>query len=319
MPYIDFQSVVKKVNLKPGGKKEIVLEVTDNGLNGKLDILSEMIDCKVDVSMESLIVNYNITINAKTNEPLTTYKVDDKGVVSEVKPTGEQLEADLGLPPEKVPTKEQTEKAELQVIDEFILSGLSPSFEDLPYDFYSIIKRKHEGETYMKLASELGISSGKIVDLVDEYRKRVAPLAKKWDEWRQGKEKAEPEKGTAKGENDNTIAAGEDIEENRDSVQDQEDDFQGGGESGGADTSAASVDKDALEAFILSGQAPTFEDIPYDFPTLLARRKNGESWLQIAASLSTSSSKLQTAWSKYKKLVAEHLTKTNGNEEQGAA
>jgi hypothetical protein len=51
----------------------------------------------------------------------------------------------------------------------------------------------------------------------------------------------------------------------------------------------------------------------------LARRKNGESWLQIAASLSTSSSKLQTAWSKYKKLVAEHLTKTSGNEEQGAA
>lgn len=36
----------------------------------------------------------------------------------------------------------------------------------------------------MKIASELNMSSGKIVDIVDEYRKRVAPLAKKWDEWR---------------------------------------------------------------------------------------------------------------------------------------
>lgn len=70
---------------------------------------------------------------------------------------------------------------------------MAPSYEDLPYDFTDIVKRRLEGETYMKLTSELGISSGKIVELIDEYRKRVVPLAMKWDEWRQGKEQPKQE------------------------------------------------------------------------------------------------------------------------------
>ncbi|TQK41942.1 hypothetical protein FB479_11643 [Brevibacillus sp. AG162] len=99
------------------------------------------------------------------------------------------------------------------------------------------------------------------------------------------------------------------------------------GESGTADDGAnepekkgetvVATDKEKLEAFILSGQAPAFEETEYDFPALLARKQNGETWIKIASSIGTSSSKLQTAWSKYKKLVAEHMAK-NG-EEPGAA
>jgi hypothetical protein len=193
MPYMEFKGQVKKVNLKPNGEKEILLVVPESQMRGKLDSISDMIGCPVDVSFESLVINYNITINAQTNEPMTTYRVDDKGVVHEVKPEGEQLEADLGLPEAKIPTKEEKEQAEREIIDEFILSGLAPSYDDLPYDFANIVKRRLEGETYMKLASELGISSGKIVELVDEYRRRLAPLATKWDEWRQGKEQPKQE------------------------------------------------------------------------------------------------------------------------------
>ncbi|QDS35864.1 hypothetical protein [Brevibacillus brevis] len=83
------------------------------------------------------------------------------------------------------------------------------------------------------------------------------------------------------------------------------------------DDAVAAIDKDKLVAFILSGQAPVFDDVEYDFPALLARKQNGETWIKIASSIGTSSSKLQTAWSKYKKLVAEHMAK-NG-EEPGAA
>lgn len=193
MPYMEFKGQVKKVNLKPNGEKEILLVVSENQMRGKLDSVSEMIGCRVDVSLESLIVNYTIELNAHTDKPMKTYRVDDKGVVHEVKPEGEQLEADFGLPEAKTPTKEEKEQAEREIIDEFILSGLAPSYEDLPYDFADIVKRRLEGETYMKLASELGISSGKIVELIDEYRKRVAPLAMKWDEWRQGKEQPKQE------------------------------------------------------------------------------------------------------------------------------
>jgi len=185
MSFVDFKALVKKVNLKPKGVKEIVLEVSDTGLDGKLDRLSEMIDCKVDVELESRVVNFNVTINARTNKPVTEYKVDEKGVVHEVKPEYEQVEADLGLPEEKVETIEEEKQADREIVDQFIMSGMSPNFDDLPYDFANIVKRKLEGESYLKLANELDISSGKIVELVNEYRKRVAPLAIKWNEWRE--------------------------------------------------------------------------------------------------------------------------------------
>ncbi|MCM3143832.1 hypothetical protein [Brevibacillus sp. MER 51] len=92
---------------------------------------------------------------------------------------------------------------------------------------------------------------------------------------------------------------------------------EGDQEANKQDNAVTAIEKDKLVAFILSGQAPAFEETEYDFPALLARKQNGETWIKIASSIGTSSSKLQTAWSKYKKLVAEHMAK-NG-EEPGAA
>ena len=134
MAYIEFKPVLKKVNLKPDGKKEIVLEVTDSSLQGKLDSLSEMIDAKVFVSLESMQVNFNVTINAKTNEPVTQYEVDEKGMVQEVKSTFEQIEADLDIPQEKIQTREK-EQADREIIDAFIISGLAPNFEGCRINF----------------------------------------------------------------------------------------------------------------------------------------------------------------------------------------
>ncbi|MDM8365109.1 2-methylcitrate dehydratase [Bacillus thuringiensis] len=198
MAYIEFKPVLKKVNLKPDGKKEIVLEVTDSSLQGKLDSLSEMIDAKVFVSLESMQVNFNVTINAKTNEPVTQYEVDEKGKVQEVKSTFEQIEADLDMPEEKMQTREEKEQADREVIDAFIISGLAPNFEGMPNKLPDIVKRRLEGESYLKLANELNMSSGQIIEVIDEYRKRVAPLAIKWQEWKEQqpetKEEAKSEK-----------------------------------------------------------------------------------------------------------------------------
>lgn len=185
MAYIEFKPVLKKVNLKPDGKKEIVLEVTDSSLQGKLDSLSEMIDAKVFVSLESMQVNFNVTINAKTNEPVTQYEVDEKGKVQEVKSTFEQIEADLDMPEEKMQTREEKEQADREIIDAFIISGLAPNFEGMPNKLPDIVKRRLEGESYLKLANELNMSSGQIIEVIDEYRKRVAPLAIKWHEWKE--------------------------------------------------------------------------------------------------------------------------------------
>ncbi|MFB8328107.1 2-methylcitrate dehydratase [Bacillus wiedmannii] len=183
MSYIEFKPTLKKVNLKPDGKKEIVLEVTDSSLRGKLDVLSEMIDTKVFISLESMQVNFNVTVNAKTNEPLTQYEVDDKGVVKEVKASFEQLEADFDIPEEKIPTREEKEQADREIVDAFIISGLAPGLDDLPHDFAYIVKRKLEGESYPKLANELKISNVKLIEMIDDYRARIAPMAIKWHEW----------------------------------------------------------------------------------------------------------------------------------------
>ncbi|MED0939577.1 2-methylcitrate dehydratase [Bacillus mobilis] len=185
MSYIEFKPTLKKVNLKPDGKKEIVLEVTDSSLRGKLDVLSEMIDTKVFISLESMQVNFNVTVNAKTNEPLTQYEVDDKGVVKEVKASFEQLEADFDIPEEQIPTREEKEQADREMVDAFIISGLAPGLGDLPHDFAYIVKRKLEGESYLKLANELKISNVKLIEMIDDYRARIAPMAIKWHEWKE--------------------------------------------------------------------------------------------------------------------------------------
>ncbi|PFL01181.1 2-methylcitrate dehydratase [Priestia megaterium] len=201
MSYAEFNPVVKKVNLKADGKKEIVLEIGDSGLDGKLDTLAKMIGCKVQCAIESQVVNFNITLNAQTNEPLKTYKVDNKGIVSEVEPEVEQLEANLGLPKEKVKTVEEKQEIELAVVDEFISSGLAPQFEtEFAYDIPQVIKRKNDGETYMKIANELNISSGTIVELVDQYRAKVAPLAEKWKEWKDSQDEKTEARAEAKKE-----------------------------------------------------------------------------------------------------------------------
>ena len=57
MAYIEFKPVLKT------GKTE-----------GKLDSLSEMIDAKVFVSLESMQVNFNVTINAKQMNRLRSTK-----------------------------------------------------------------------------------------------------------------------------------------------------------------------------------------------------------------------------------------------------
>ncbi|MGX5634431.1 2-methylcitrate dehydratase [Bacillus thuringiensis] len=207
MSYIEFKPVLKKVNLKPDGKKEIVLEVTDSSLQGKLDSLSEMIDAKVFVSLESMQVNFNVTINAKTNEPVTQYEVDEKGIVQEVKSTFEQMESNLDMPEEKMQTREEKEQADREIIDAFIISGLAPNFEGMPNKLPDIVKRRLEGESYLKLANELNMSSGQIIEVIDEYRKRVAPLAIKWHEWKERQlEPTEETKGEEKPETENQVS-----------------------------------------------------------------------------------------------------------------
>lgn len=135
----------------------------------------------------------------------------------------------------------------------------------------------------------------------------------------------EGDESSEKGEgSENTSIQTEDSENNSPDPEQQSQEESDGNTNDGdqeenkQEDAVAAIDKDKLVAFILSGQAPAFDEVEYDFPALLARKQNGETWIKIASSIGTSSTKLQAAWAKYKKLVTEHMAKQNG-EEPGAA
>jgi hypothetical protein len=323
MGYAEFKATLKKINLKPKGVKEIVLEISDSALYGKIDMLAEMLDSRVAIAVDSEIVRYSVQINARTEKPTTTYRVDESGIVSEVKPEGEQMELDLGVPKTKEPVKDIPEEIGREVVDEFILSLLAPQYDDLPYPFYAWVARLSEGDTYLKIATEDGMASGKVIDLLDEYRSRVAPLAAKWDEWRTSKSVAPDDsededdvdaEDTEDGSSDHPSSSGdEDIEmedgdepessgSGEDQLSDYEQEIMGG--EGPSDNTHSPAEPVDVETIILT-EKPTFEDIPYDFPTLLQRKKSGETWMEIANSIGTRSTVLSAAWTKYKKRVEE--------------
>jgi N-glycosylase/DNA lyase len=75
--------------------------------------------------------------------------------------------------------------------------------------------------------------------------------------------------------------------------------------------SEAEISKEALEEFIIN-HAPIFEDIPFDFPTLLKKRKEeSKTWMQIAKEAGVPSSQISSKYSLYKKRV-EKLMRDGG-------
>lgn len=191
MSYANFKALVKKINLKPNGIQEIVLEASGDELRGQLENLARMIDHHTLIEIESTIVNYNVQINSATKEPLVEYTVDQNGVVQEVK-YPEQLELS-GMPEAKIETEDELKSIDREVVDQFILTGMAPTFDDLPKNIDEIAKRRIEGDSYITLANKLETSSGKVVELIDEYRRRIAPLAQKWWEWKKEREESDEE------------------------------------------------------------------------------------------------------------------------------
>jgi len=72
-------------------------------------------------------------------------------------------------------------------------------------------------------------------------------------------------------------------------------------------TATIVIDKDELENYILTNR-PTFEDIPFDFPTLLKQRKeDGKTWMDISKETGVPSTQISSKYSAYKKRVTEMM------------
>lgn len=339
MAFFNFKPTLKTVNLKGDGDIEIKLLVPGHEMRGRIEMLHEMIGEKVEAEFASTVVSYNVQINTRTSKPVTQYRVDDKGVVHEVKPEeGEQVEMELGLPPEKLKIEDKPNSIELQVIVDFILESLAPEYEDLLYDFHIIHDRLSKGEAYSRIATDLGISSGKLTDLTEEYRRRVAPLAAKWNEWREGNEpstpvaeahaQAESEQAEANPNQEETsedqpadasgpVSLQEELpdwmQQSMNGEQSSEDEQQSSGSTipDAADIKLSEIDREELEQFILTHK-PMYPDIEFNYPELLEKRRAGKSWLDIAQELHVNSSQLKNKWVVYKKRAARKMLDNNG-------
>lgn len=319
MSYINFKGTVKKINLKSSEETEITISIPASELDGQYNTLQSMLELKVIGGLDSQIVTYKVLKNARTGKPITKYTVDDGGVVSVAKPEGEQLSMDLGLPPEKMEVKADPEQIDLEIIQDFILSGLAPQFDDMQYDFLEITERLAGGDTYLKIAADVGMGVGVFVVMVDEYRKRVAPMAAKWDEWRKGQintvppKDGEPANSPQEGQqNDDQPeeqeGANTDSSEQAGENESKDDNKPEDGSNSDTDTDSEPViNNEELEEYILKVR-PNFDDIPLDFPTLLhQRRKEGKTWMQIAKSVGLTSGQITTKWTAYKKMVAKQM------------
>ncbi|MEK4853857.1 hypothetical protein NST04_28740 [Paenibacillus sp. FSL H7-0756] len=347
MSYINFKGTVKKINLKSAEETEITISIPAAELDGQYNTLQSMLELKVIGGLDSQIVTYKVLKNAKTGKPLTKYTVDGSGVVSAAEPEGEQLSMDLGLPAEQIEVKADPEQIDLGVIQDFILSGLAPRFDDMDYDFHEITERLVSGDTYLKIAADIGMGVGVFVVMVDDYRKRVAPMAAKWNEWRKGQapvapptvEPAAEDADQTEGETESEQSGGEG--DNAELEPKQPD---GDGQSGSSDPEEAKgtpvadgqtgggtgeepdatetspgeeVSKDDLEAFILTNR-PVYDDIeingtPILFPELLQERlEKNKTWKEIAQEKEVSASVLSAKWGAYKKRVERKMMKGDG-------
>ncbi|NOJ73170.1 hypothetical protein [Paenibacillus alvei] len=333
MGYIESEGTLLGANMKKGGKMVLQIEVTQD-LDSREDYyhLRKMIEKNIRFSLESQVVQYNVAVDARTEKPIKNYRVDEKGVVSEVKPEGEQVEMELeGVPKEEVSVKHEAKESDKTIIDDFIVSGLAPTYEDLPYDFTVYVQRIRSGETYMKIANELDVSSGRVAEIIEDYRTRVAPLAIKWDEWRKGNVQSEPEPAANKEGNGEEVTnpdpketgeSGEETTPSTDTVEFEpereetagedveqlQNEQEGQGEKGTTSESVSSdISKEELEKYILE-KRPAYDDLPIDFPALLEKRlQQDKTWLEIAKETGMTSGQLSSRWSAYKKRVAEQM------------
>ncbi|GED18090.1 hypothetical protein [Aneurinibacillus migulanus] len=65
--------------------------------------------------------------------------------------------------------------------------------------------------------------------------------------------------------------------------------------------------EEEVEEYILSGKAPIYEDIPFDFPELLHKKRSGTTWTKMAMQLDTSLGKLTRSFKEYKDRVAKEM------------
>lgn len=194
-----FEAYFKKMTLGKDGKKEVVLEIIEISPDALYD-LTELHDTELSVWIGNTQMSFNLNTQTDEEANQTAYTVDSSGVVdvksneasdnvqdseTEVQEDQPQEEATPEIEGEQEASQqEDTPQVEPKTINEFILSGQAPTFEDLPYNFIDIVTRREAGERSMDIAASLDLTSGKWSKIWKDYKGRIASAARDWDDLR---------------------------------------------------------------------------------------------------------------------------------------
>lgn len=179
---MEFKPVPLKVVNKGDGVIEITLRVENGSLHGKMDDLGELIKRPCIVEINANTRCFVTKTNRETNQPLTRYEVDDRGVVKELKAEQAQLELE-GL--EQLQLKEEHHEIDVDIIDEYIISSPEcPEYNDITVDIEQIVLLQKSGKNDVEIALDLDLKLEEMRMQLDDYRNRVAPHAHAWWNWK---------------------------------------------------------------------------------------------------------------------------------------
>ncbi|AYK08887.1 hypothetical protein [Brevibacillus laterosporus] len=194
-----FEAYVKKIAFGKDDKVEINLEMRRFNDQDIVNLI-RFRDTDVFVTLGDTQLSFELNTQADEGTPNTPYTVDGSGMVevksneasenvqdSESEAQGDQPQEEATPEIEgeqEASQQEDTPQVEPKTINEFILSGQAPTFEDLPYNFIDIVTRREAGERSMDIAASLDLTSGKWSKIWKDYKGRIASAARDWDDLR---------------------------------------------------------------------------------------------------------------------------------------
>ncbi|NKQ20652.1 hypothetical protein [Brevibacillus laterosporus] len=195
----NFEAYLKKIGSGKGDSIEVVLEI-ENPKDQEILNLMRLRKTYVFVAIGDNQLSFELDTQTDEETPKIPYTVDGSGVVEvksdEASDTVQDTETEaLEDQPQDEATPEidgdqeasqqdDTPQVEPKTINEFILSGQAPTFEDLPYNFVDIVTRREAGERSMDIAASLDLTPSKWSKIWKDYKGRIASAARDWDDLR---------------------------------------------------------------------------------------------------------------------------------------
>ncbi|EAD3347538.1 hypothetical protein M4G88_001987 [Listeria monocytogenes] len=181
---INCYAEVRNVQVKPNDTVEIKLVVDVDELAGQNEELMKLVGKEVSTTLESNQISYREKVDPETREPVLKYIVHTDGTVD----VYSQEKLDLEL--EELPEEERSSVINKSEIDEYILACDSGPMT-IPggiFEGKEVLQKLSEGEDLAELAKYYGTPLQEMQDILDDYRKFVAPQAKAWQDWKNGTE-----------------------------------------------------------------------------------------------------------------------------------